>query len=218
MDVLTGYAAAIDAGGDQDCKVQLLEHLGAQRHTSAKKLHKAIAKNGQSVRRDLKKVANELDRLLCVRADGDCDPTPAAAQATATALTLQSELATTPAHLGRQNLHPYRLKVKELRNLLQLAENQPDKEFVDALGNLKDAIGEWHDWGELVGTAEKVLHHASNCNLIRELKTITSRKFQSALADAETMRRKYLRASASRRKGSNRVRLPAVTAFLPKAS
>ena len=71
------------------------------------------------------------------------------AEVSASALTLLTRLAK-PARLGKTNLHSYRLEVKELRNLLQLAEEYDRQEFVRQLGEVKDAIGEWHDWEELV--------------------------------------------------------------------
>ncbi len=108
---------------------------------------------------------------------------------------MQAELGRTPRHLGRQNLHPYRLKVKELRNVLRMAERHTDLEFVEALGQVKDAIGEWHDWQDLVATAEEILDHGSSCNVIRELKTRANDKYDYALRSAETLRRKYLQES-----------------------
>jgi CHAD domain-containing protein len=51
-----------------------------------------------------------------------------------------------PLQLRKSNLYQYRLKVKELRNLLQLAEDADQQAFIDRLGEVKDAIGEWHDW------------------------------------------------------------------------
>jgi CHAD domain-containing protein len=38
MDVFTGWALTIRPEGEQDCAVQLLEHLGAERYKRAKKM------------------------------------------------------------------------------------------------------------------------------------------------------------------------------------
>src|SRR5437867_2429721 len=38
MDVLTNYASTVHRQGEEECVVQLLEHLGAQREKQAKKL------------------------------------------------------------------------------------------------------------------------------------------------------------------------------------
>jgi CHAD domain-containing protein len=207
MDVLTAYAATLDPGADQNCKVQLLEYLGAKRRSSAKKLHAVAAKQAAALRRHLKRISDDLDRRLSGNHKNPTDRAAASAQATAAALRLQFEIATSPKRLGRQNLHPYRLKVKELRNVLRMAVEDRDNHFVEALGEVKDAIGEWHDWEELVGIAAEVLDHGSNCAFIRELKATAHEKYERALSDAESMRRKYLRVFSDRKKGSGKVHL-----------
>ena len=208
MDVLTAYAASVDAGEEQDCKVQLLEHLGAERRKQAKNLHAAVRKNAGPVRRRLKRLSHKVDRLLSEEKD---DAVNASRQATAEALRLASELAATTSRLGRQNLHPYRLKVKELRNVLRMAE--ADDKLVEVLGNVKDSIGEWHDWEELVGTAQPVLDHGSNCKIVRELKERANAKYDKGLAAAEDLRSKYLGSSRERRKGNN-LRLRSIPAAI----
>ena len=198
LDVLTGFAATLNDDGEQDCKIQLLEHLGAQRRKGARKLHGVIADNLGGLRRDLKRLSKDLDRMLFQDGSKDGDPKQASAQAAAAALRLESELADT-RRLGRQNLHPYRLKVKELRNVLRMAKEPGDKEFLDTLGEVKDAIGEWHDWEELSAIAQELLRHGPACNLIRELKQISEKKYKSALESAEKMRKQYLAAGRGKR-------------------
>jgi CHAD domain-containing protein len=117
------------------------------------------------------------------------------------ALKLSFELAT-PLHLNRTNLHPYRLKVKELRNVLQMAERKNDDPFVDDLGEVKDAIGAWHDWEELVSIASDVLDHGPKCQLIREMKAIAETKYEQALKVAEKLRGKYLRVQRGKKSRS----------------
>ncbi len=199
MDVLTAYAGSLHAGEDQDCKVQLLEHLGAERRKLAKNLHTVVAKDAGPLRRRLKRFSKQIDRFLCEQEDGGCDPVKAPAQATATAFRLAAELATTPARLGRQNLHPYRLEVKKLRNVLRMAEGAADGNLVEMLGKVKDLIGAWHDWEELLATAQRVLDHGTNCTIVREVKKTANTKYDQALAAAEDLRRRYLRSSRNKR-------------------
>lgn len=97
---------------------------------------------------------------------------------------------TTAALLDRTNLHPFRLKVKELRNVLKVAES-PDEKVIDLLGQVKDSIGEWHDYEKLISIAEKVLNHGQ-CKLIRELKEIIRNKYLVPLAQAERLRAQQL--------------------------
>lgn len=85
-----------------------------------------------------------------------------------------------------------------MRNVLKLGD-MPNQELIDALGKTKDAIGEWHDWEELVAIAERVLEHGDQCRLIRQLKDITAKKYQTALTQAEQLRKRYLDAEAKKK-------------------
>jgi len=49
------------------------------------------------------------------------------------------------------------------------------------LGEVKDAIGEWHDWEVLVAIAKTVIEHGSNCGLLDDLGNIADRKYHKAL-------------------------------------
>jgi len=55
MDVLTSYASQLHPKGEEDCAVQLLEHLGAQRRKHAKKLYAEIQRDRSDVRGNLKR-------------------------------------------------------------------------------------------------------------------------------------------------------------------
>jgi len=115
------------------------------------------------------------------------------------ALQLSNELASWP-RLDAGNFHPFRLKVKELRYALQLAKN-PDADLIESLGEVKYAIGEWHDWEELTGIAGKVLDHGPGRNLIRMIRSTAKEKFDHALSITNRMRQKY-----SDQQGRNRRR------------
>ena len=198
LDVLTSYAATIHLKGEEECSVRLLEHLGAQRRKYAKRLYAEVRRRRSVVRRDLKSMPPLLTRLTRPNVDDSSpDVGPSAA---ATAVTLALQLGS-PRRLNRGNLHPYRLKVKELRNILRMASG-PDSRFVDDLGKVKDAIGEWHDWEELVSIGQKTLDHGNQCELVAELKRISGRKYEDALALARVLRRDYLRNSPQKGRAS----------------
>jgi CHAD domain-containing protein len=198
MDVLTNYASTLHPVGEEKCSVRLLEHLGAQRY--ARKLYKEVRRVRPGLRKELKRTAAKLDKLS--QKNGD-DPSGNAVgpKATAAAVTLAVQLAA-PPRLNRGNLHPYRLKVKELRNVLQMAASDSTA-FIDDLAKVKDAIGEWHDWEELVAIAQKELDHGNRCGLLAELKRISGTKYDDALALAEALRRNYLRNSHPRKNRSS---------------
>jgi CHAD domain-containing protein len=194
MDVLTSYAASIQPqDGEKDCAVQLLEYLGAKRRRHAKKFNSVARQNGPVLIKRLKKIERELAKSEARTENGGSPESMASSMA----LQLGSRLAS-GARLNHSNLHPFRLKVKELRNVLRLASD-PDQNLLDALGSVKDVIGEWHDWEELVGIAEKTLDHGTQCKLTQTLKATTQKKFDNALSEAEGLRKRYLGLSDKKR-------------------
>ena len=198
MDVLTADTLAVRLDGEQDCLVQLVEYLGAERNKYAKKLRFEIEARRPQLRRNLNRVSKRLtSRLKQVEnnpAKSDAVPTTMAK-----AIRLASDLKS-PVHLNKTNLHPYRLKVKELRNVLQLSDHTGNEEFLEKLGEVKDAIGEWHDWAELVSIAGKLLDHGKSCKLIRDLTLTSQSKYEHALSVTSQMRRNYLQGVGTSRK------------------
>jgi CHAD domain-containing protein len=182
MDVLIHFASTLHPDGEDACGVMLLEHLGAQRQRYAKRLHATVTKVGRRTRKELKKAGKKLDG---VDAGGE------KVMAAATALAHELERV---SRLDRKNLHPYRLKVKELRNTLRLAKDAGG-ELIDALAAVKDAIGEWHDWEQLAAIARDVLDHGAQCKLLRELEHTCKARYASALGEATQLQRKQLNAA-----------------------
>jgi CHAD domain-containing protein len=204
MDVLTGYLSGVQVNGERDCEVQLLEHLGAERSRNTKKMRRLVRRYRAALRRRLKRSAAHLDQVVRQQSkspDGSKPP----AGAMASALQLSAQLRT-PQHLDRKNLHPYRLKVKELRYVLQMAGKADQQRFVDSLGEVKDAIGEWHDWEELIAIANQVLDHGQGCRLVAELRRVSDAKFERALARTNEMKEKYVVSAGQRKPGARRAK------------
>ena len=198
MDVLTGFTLTINLEGEQDCVVQLLETLGTDRTKYAKKLRGVVDTVGPRLRRRLKRCASMLQNAVEEIPKKRVDP-QASTEAMARAFRLSEEL-NEPARLNKTNLHPYRLKVKDLRYILQLAEDANQHELVDKLGKVKDAIGEWHDWEELCAIAKDVLDdHGAKCKLLPKLVAISETKYDEALSLAEHIRKVFLDSTANRR-------------------
>src|SRR4030095_16726479 len=109
-----------------------IEYLGAERSKSARKLRVEVDASGPALRRGLKKAFKGVDKLL-TKAEKNPSDTDATPVAMARALKLSTELNST-TRLDRRNLHAYRLKVKELRNVLQLSDHAKEQEFVAKLG------------------------------------------------------------------------------------
>jgi len=216
MDVLIGYTLAANLNREQDCIVQLLETLGADRAKHAKKLRALTAKIGPRIRRRLKRTGSKLERVLGQpeKSDSASDPST---EAMAKALRLSEELKN-PPRLDKQNLHGYRLIVKELRYILQLSKQADQQEFVNKLGEVKDAIGEWHDWEVLITIAADVLDHGPKCKLLPELRSISEKKYENALALANQMRHTFLYLKSSRRSGSRTHKKPVTRALVLSAA
>lgn len=191
MDVLTADVLQIKHEGDHDCVVQLIEYLGAKRNKDARKLRRVINARGPRLSKHLsqtfKRVDKALRRSTINPSDSDATRTTAAK-----VIQLSTELQE-PRRLTRKNLHGYRLKVKELRNILQLSDQPGDVEFYEKLGEVKDAIGDWHDWEELLRIAKQMLDHGPSCRLLRQVRQTVDFKYQRALSLTNELRAHYLK-------------------------
>ena len=205
MDVLTEFVASVHPKGEEECHVRLLEHLGAQRQRQAGKLYAELKRLRPGVRKELDDASLRMTRVLRRKSGGPADSV--VTNAAARALKLCVQLAA-PPRLDKTNLHPYRLKVKELQNVLLMADAPSRPRFVQDLGSVKDAIGEWHDWEELVGIASMLVDHRGNCLLLTEIKGIAERKYDHALSLSLKLRKTYLQSSAPKRKDLTNASVP----------
>jgi CHAD domain-containing protein len=208
LDVLTDYVSATRPDrSERECSVRLLEYLGGQRAKQISRFHNLRRHHSADLRRRLKRTSKTIKNYFPSKGQGNLDGKPISAAVSGMALTLLSEL-TKPSQLRRSNLHEYRLKIKELRSLLQLAEHSDGKQFVARLGKVKDAIGEWHDWDVLAAIADEALDHGKNCRLVATLRKTATSKFGIALHLAERMRREELRMIKRHARSASMFRLP----------
>jgi CHAD domain-containing protein len=196
--VLTGDLSTVHVDGETECQVELLEYLGANRQKEVGKLQKLVSKQLSDMKRRLRKASGTLDKAL-----KNQEPEPASLAA-AESLRLSSELGS-PKRFNKGNLHAYRLKVKQLQYVLELSPDHP--KFVDDLGEVKDAIGDWHDWEELAAIADHVLDHGAECKLTRRLKAIADSKFDHAARVADKLRNKNVKAATQNHRRRNGVGL-----------
>ncbi|HVB55036.1 MAG TPA: CHAD domain-containing protein [Candidatus Acidoferrales bacterium] len=198
MDVLTSHACAIKKmNAGCDCLLQLIEYLGAQRYRFARKLRQSIQRHSPKTRRRLKRTSARLERIIDHDQENSSDmQTDPHAQAAGLARKLSMDLAA-PAILNRSNLHSYRIKIKELRYVLQTEKGDRDRQFMDALGESKDAIGEWHDWEQMIAIAAELLDHEPECTVLTTLRTISREKYDLALSVTNRMREQYVKRNNS---------------------
>ncbi|MBO0911806.1 MAG: CHAD domain-containing protein [Acidobacteria bacterium] len=197
LDVLTEHLAGLELEGETKCRKRLAKHLAGERRRQARKLHDKVSRQCPDLDSRLQKASRQVKRFLKKN-----EPEPSSLAA-AHALELSAQLED-PKRLNRENLHPFRLKVKQLRDVLQLAPG-PDSRLVDDLSEVKDAIGEWHDWEELVIVADEVLNHSSGCKLRQKLREIRDEKYRDAAGVAEGLRKKYAERPAKKPSRSVRI-------------
>ena len=201
LDVLTGYIMMVQVPDKQECRVELLEYLGAERYRRSEQLIASALKHGPFLRRRLKRISAQLEALDS--APDNTSTNSASEEMAASALQLSRELAI-PTRLDRDNLHPYRITVKKLLFLLLMQKSRSNSHLIDALGEVKDAIGEWHDWQELAALAEKQLGHTRGCELLRSFEAIRDQKFKHALSVTNRMRERYFSSSLHGRHGGSK--------------
>lgn len=190
MDVLAAKARALTGRRRDDSVRCLLDHLQAVRIESSGKLAAAAGERRKDARDRLKQFSRTIEkRLQAIDASAPAKTSSAKPHTEAT-MRLMDELSRWPA-FSEENLHAFRIKVKELRYVLQVAEGA-DLKFVDALERVKTRVGDWHDWQELRKIAGEVLHPRKHREVLDEIEEIASRKFKPALRAARAVRSSYL--------------------------
>lgn len=204
MDVLTDFTVSLKPGGDGDCRLQLMEYLAAQRKKSAAKLARRVRAHAKRVRASLKQYGKFAEDGLDAASAPSAKPKATregrekSVDSMATSLDLEQELRAWPK-LTQKNIHPFRLKVKEWRYVLQLGQDRNSK-LIEALVEVKDRIGLWHDWNELSGIAGKILDHGARCSIAAQIRARTKDELERAVKKANAFRAQYLPMRANRRK------------------
>jgi CHAD domain-containing protein len=113
---------------------------------------------------------------------------------------LERELGGGPG-MNERTLHPFRLKAKKLRSILQLFA-ESDAGFVAALGKVNSRIGEWHDWQHLKEIAEKMPDAQQDPAMLRHIGRMVKNRLKLALTGCHTLRNTYLRTIPVRKKAA----------------
>lgn len=174
MDVFIARLNQIRMEPEGDGLVRLTEHIATLREKHVTRLHRVIAGGRRQMRRSLKRYLQEIE-------SGSGDVSPAAAQIRA------AELDHWPK-LHADNLHDFRIHAKELRYMLQLVQGL-DRQKTEALGEVKDAAGEWHDWMELHALAGEVLDREEDREILTQIAKMAADKLRAALTAANRLRK-----------------------------
>ena len=190
MDVMTSNALKLAETPGHDSLARLVTYLRSTRQENAAELVDAVKRRRKAARLHLKRFAKRVESALkagdsgvrAVRLEGGVRDAEE---------NLRRDLTQRP-ELGADNIHRFRLKIKELRSLLQL-ERDSDAGFVRALGNAKSKIGEWHDWQQLREIADEILNLQEDRALLMQIDATAKRKLEDALTASNKLRRKFLK-------------------------
>jgi CHAD domain-containing protein len=193
MDVIIGNAQRLARYMAGDSLTRLVEQLRIARQQNALELGRVLGRRRARARENLKAYS----RLIC-RAEAHAKGTASANGLPgypnegihSAAANVVRELGEWPP-LNAENIHPFRLKVKELRYILQLSSGA-NSELGEALGNVQRRVGDWHDWHQLHQIASEILTPERDLALLERIDETTKRKFDQALANANSLRGRYL--------------------------
>jgi CHAD domain-containing protein len=193
MDVLLADARKLARYSDGASLNHLVAHLETARQQNAGELQHALHHRRKTVLEDLK----EYSRFVASVAKRAKSRTHSGADANQSQENIHSSAMNVMRELGdwkpldADNLHEFRLKVKQLRYTLQL-DAQADPGLVEALGDVQRRIGDWHDWHQLEEIAREVLVLEQGQALLDRIGETVKRRFGRALAAARALRGKYL--------------------------
>ena len=191
MDVLIGHVLTLSEHQGSEAAVRLVEHLARMRVKAARKLRGIVSARQKEARRRLKQCAKLIRKKL--QDDAGAVSGDAAPQI------LITELRHWP-DLNADNLHIFRIRIKELRYMLQLSP-QADGRLVDSLSEVKDLIGQWHDWVELLKIAQKVLDARQDREVLQDIETMGTEKLQRAMIVANQLRERHFSRPDGRKSG-----------------
>jgi CHAD domain-containing protein len=174
MDVFIAKLSQITDDSSGEGSARLTDHITDRREKHLARLRRSIAQRRKRADRAIRRYVRSLE-------SGDGITSPAAPQILAEQLDSWPRL-----HAG--NLHEFRIRAKELRYMLQLVP-EVDQGRMEALGEVKDLAGEWHDWLELRGLAKETLNPSADQEILQQMAAITREKLRAGLAAANRLRK-----------------------------
>lgn len=159
-------------------KTQLMQRLLELRAQHERKLAKLLKKRQmREFRKRIKRAAQ------AVKLERSRDPLRIARE-------ILSPVTAVSGPVNDDLLHRYRIAVKSARYAAEFAPKSAEAvQFVAALKQLQDALGNWHDWLTLTQTAAEHLGEVSQSSLVAALHNVTRGKFRQAVAALSASRK-----------------------------
>lgn len=180
MDVLKAKVLSLLRHHHDPSLERLFEHLQSARAERARELGDELALARKEIRRCLERFSEHVEERFSKNPPG------------ADGATRLFEVIRHWPPLKPENLHAFRIKLKELRYMLQLSEGA-NPAFMRALENARLRIGTWHDWEELHRTANEILRLRKDRRAIGLIAEIESKELARAMRAAQSLRNRYMR-------------------------
>jgi CHAD domain-containing protein len=179
MDVMIRNVLTLSKKDSPGSVMRLVAQLAQKREKRARYLRDNIAAHGKEARMLLKRYARLIERQSDTNHHIFTKNT-GALQA------LIAELERWP-ELDSENLHAFRIRVKKLQYLLQIS-HLANRRATKTLAEVKDAIGDWHDWRGVLKVAEKVLDPKVDRAILNHVQVICDTRLRQAFASASLLR------------------------------
>jgi CHAD domain-containing protein len=184
LDVQKDLLGTLGNGSAAKDRKTLAELMEKKRDQQAKRLGLAIKKLHEA------KFFSRLDRIAKQAAlpqDGKNRPLAPLEEAKAQLAEMAIDFGSGQI-MKPSRLHEARVILKRIRYLAELAEESAEqKDFMGKLKSAQDAIGDWHDWQELTGRAEKRFSDRASCALLREARTVLSARHSDATSSVNKL-------------------------------
>jgi CHAD domain-containing protein len=195
MDVLIANTRRLARYSAGDSLTRLIDLLESARQQNTAELRHALNHSRKTARQNLKEYSKLVRSTLTpsnLDASANGKPRHSHVDVHAPASSVVRELSEWPP-FDAGNIHAFRLKVKELRYILQLDANT-DPGLAEALGEVQRRVGDWHDWQHLAEIAHQVLHAEEDVALLTRIDRTVRRRLDQALTAANGLRGRYLAA------------------------
>ncbi len=192
IDVQIAALKSVQLDGQYEHKQRLLAALHRKRSKRLRKLGTFLAESQTQVQKRLLKAKAK----LFVDKEEKAPPKDHRGEAfQVLSQAADQYLSRARSSVTPDQLHQFRLAVKQMRYAAEMAGNGPrSKAVVTEAKRMQDAIGDWHDWKMLSETASAELQGAAS-PLVTMLQSMVAVKFSSAVRVASEVTYQLLRDS-----------------------
>lgn len=175
LDIQVRFLASVGNGSASADRRALTEALKKKRAKQASRLSAAAKELEGS------KLFGRVARIMEKSATASMDDSSAALEHVRQAITELAVHHSSRQALKPERLHELRIRLKLLRYQAELADETPaQKNLVEELKSVQDAIGEWHDWEMLSESAEEYFADRLNCALLVEIRALLAARYSAA--------------------------------------